>query len=432
VRLTRGSDAGAVAVIVAMFAVVMFVCGALIVDLGIVRATRREAQNSADAAALAGAGAMYDRTGQLQPAASVQAIKDYSAANFGVHDADWATCTTPAPTGWTTTVGQGANAASTGTSCIAYDNAAEPQKVQVVMPSRHTGTFFGGVVGYHGSDVSALAQASIEPKTHVTCVVCVMGNWDGQNGDALVTNGGVAINGDLSTGPNGSVTAAGIGVAGSGLPDPHLNPSGTPIGHFTDPLADILLPPATLGQVAVDGTGACVPGSYVSVLGCGSFGAGIYTIVGNNTLNGQQNLTATPTGGVLFYFTCADVTGHGNNAVYRTRACASGESGGAIDAAGQGDVTIAGRTYGGRTFSIIYDRNNTAELRLVGNGTTSITGDIYALASVFDARGNGTFDVNSLIVMGAFRFDGNPSRFTDNYTGEAGQSSGPKDLRLIK
>jgi hypothetical protein len=260
-----------------------------------------------------------------------------------------------------------------------------------------------------------------------------MGNWDGQNGDALVTNGGVAINGNLSSGPNGSVTAAGgIGVAGSGLPDPHLNPSGTHIGHFTDPLADIPLPPAPLGQVAVDGSGACIPGSYVSILGCSSFGTGIYTIVGNNTLNGQQNLTATPVGGVLFYFTCADVAGHGSNAVYTTRACASGESGGAIDAAGQGNVTITGRTFAGRTFSIVYDRSNTAELRLVGNGATRITGDIYALGSLFDARGNGTFDVDSLIVTGAFRFDGNPSRFTDQHTGEAAESSGPKDLRLIK
>jgi Flp pilus assembly protein TadG len=432
-RLTRKSDVGAVAVIMAMFAVIMFVCAALVVDLGFARAVRREAQNSADAAALAGAGAMYDKTGNLQPAASIKAVKDYSASNFDTSDTDWALCTATIPAGWTTTVGVGANARDSGTTCIAYDNAAKPQIVQVVEPFQHTGTFFGGIVGYHGSDISALAQASIEPKSHVTCVVCVMGNWDGQNGDALVTNGGVAINGDLTTGPNGTVTAqGGIGVAGSGLPDPHLTPSGTQIGHFTDPLADIPLPPAPLGQIAVDGSGACAPGSYVSVLGCGSFAAGVYTIVGNNTLNGQQNLTATPTGGVLFYFTCADVTGHGNNAVYTTRACAPGESGGAIDAAGQGNLTISGRLYGSRTFSIIYDRNNTAEVRLVGNGATSITGDIYALSSVFDARGNGTFDVNSLIVTGAFRFDGNPSRFTDNYTGEAAESSGPKDLRLIK
>jgi hypothetical protein len=429
----RGGDAGAIAVVMAMFAVIMFVCAALVVDLGFARATRREAQNSADAAALAGAGAMYDKTGALQPAASITAVKDYSASNFDTSDTDWASCSATLPAGWTTTVGVGVNARNSGTTCIAYDNAANPQIVQVVEPFRHTGTFFGGIIGYHGSDISALAQASIQPKSHVSCVVCVMGDWDGQNGDALVTNGGVAINGNLSTGPNGSVTAAGgIGVAGSGLPDPHLNPAGTPIGHFTDPLADIPLPPAVLGQVAVDGNGACAAGSYVSILDCTSFGPGVYVIVGNNKLTGQQNLIATPSGGVLFYFTCSTTTGNGHTAVTKTRACTTGESGGAIDAAGQGNVSISGRLYGGRTFSIIYDRNNTAEVRLVGNGATSITGDIYALNSVFDARGNGTFDVNSLIVTGAFRFDGNPSRFTDNYTGEAAESSGPKDLRLIK
>jgi uncharacterized membrane protein len=87
-RVNRESDLGAVAIIVAMFAISMFVCAALVVDLGFARATRREAQNSADAAALAGAGAMYDKSGQLQPADSITAVKKYARDNFSTTPAD--------------------------------------------------------------------------------------------------------------------------------------------------------------------------------------------------------------------------------------------------------------------------------------------------------------------------------------------------------
>ncbi len=427
--LRRDGERGAIAIIVAIFALVMFTLAALVVDLGFARETRREAQNTADAAALAGAGELYSAAGVLRAGPSIAAVKQYAARNFGTTNADWAGCNATVPAGWTTVVG----GQPTNTTCIAYDSGAVPKKVQVAVPTKHTGSFFGGIVGYRGSDISALAQASLQPDSSVTCVVCVLGDWAGQNGDALVVNGGVAINGNLSVGPNGSITAAGIGVAGTGLPESNLNPAGTQIAHFTDPLADIPLPPAVLGQTAVDGAGACTPGSYISVLGCSSFATGVYVIVGDNKLTGQQSLVATPAGGVLFYFACSTTTGHGNNAVTTTRACAtSGEAGGSVEAAGQGAFSVTGRAYAGRTFAIVYDRNNTADMRLVGNGATSITGDIYGARSLFDARGNGAFSVNSLIVTGSFRFSGNPSSFTDNYTGTPGAASGPDALRLVK
>src|SRR5205085_7867274 len=56
-RADGPGDRGAVAILVAVFAIVMFAVGALVVDLGVARVTRRDAQNAADSAALAAANA---------------------------------------------------------------------------------------------------------------------------------------------------------------------------------------------------------------------------------------------------------------------------------------------------------------------------------------------------------------------------------------
>ena len=53
------NDKGAVAVMTAVLAVLLFGMAALVVDLGIARDNRRQAQNTADAAALAAANALY-------------------------------------------------------------------------------------------------------------------------------------------------------------------------------------------------------------------------------------------------------------------------------------------------------------------------------------------------------------------------------------
>lgn len=420
-RLVR-ADSGAVAVVVALFAVAVFIFGALVVEVGAAREVRREAQNAADAAALAAAGELYDARGRLRPQEAIQAAKRFARENFDTGRASstyWNGCAAPRESRqWRTRI----NGFRTGTSCIAfYREGSRWTKVQVAVPGKDTPGFFGAVSG----DVRALAQAAIEPSSSFSCVVCVLNDWDGQNGDALVTNGGVAINGDVSTQPNGSIAAMSIGVAGSGLPDDNLSPAGVPIPNFADPLSSLPLPPIPLGATASDGSGNCAPGNYIRILDCTSFQSGVYVIVGDNTLSGLQGLDANPVGGVLFYFTCSTTTGRGASQQTTTRPCRAGESGGRIEATGQGEVTITGRSYSGRRFAVIYDRNNTALLRLRGNGATSISGDIYAASAAFDARGNGAFALDSLVVTSSISFAGNPAALEVNYTGSPVTIPGP-------
>src|SRR5436190_14128659 len=91
------SDRGAVAVMTAILAVTLFVLAALVVDLGIARDSRRQAQNTADAAALAAANALYGTTAPKlnKPGnfvAAVQAAKDYAAENYGITNSEWSGC----------------------------------------------------------------------------------------------------------------------------------------------------------------------------------------------------------------------------------------------------------------------------------------------------------------------------------------------------
>src|SRR5215213_11026244 len=93
-------ERGAVAVLTAVLAIVLFGIAALVVDLGVARDSRRQAQNTADAAALAAANALYaTRAPNLnQPGdfdAAVEAAKSYAAENYGTTEAEWAACSIP-------------------------------------------------------------------------------------------------------------------------------------------------------------------------------------------------------------------------------------------------------------------------------------------------------------------------------------------------
>ena len=75
-RLTRSNSRGSVIVMVAILLVVFVGVAALAIDIGYLSTTRNELQNVADAAALAGAGYLGARYGELS--ASEQAIHDFT------------------------------------------------------------------------------------------------------------------------------------------------------------------------------------------------------------------------------------------------------------------------------------------------------------------------------------------------------------------
>src|SRR5690349_16888925 len=87
---SRREERGAVAIVVALLMIALIGCAALVVDLGLARDARREAQNASDAAALA-AGNRVVAGGSWT--AAIADAKAYAEKNFMTPSTAWSTCT---------------------------------------------------------------------------------------------------------------------------------------------------------------------------------------------------------------------------------------------------------------------------------------------------------------------------------------------------
>jgi Flp pilus assembly protein TadG len=153
-------DRGSVVVIFAICALSIFVLAALVVDLGLARATKGESQSSSDSAALAAADALWPGTGTLcksdgsKPpcfADAVAAAKTYAQNNFNVKAADWSTCPA-APTGFTVY--------DATVTCVSFNFlTGQVSKVWFLMPTRTVKTTFGNVAGVSSVPIRTQAQA---------------------------------------------------------------------------------------------------------------------------------------------------------------------------------------------------------------------------------------------------------------------------------
>jgi hypothetical protein len=433
VRMRRraGEEHGAVAVLTAVLAVVMFGLAALVVDLGIARDNRRQAQNTADSAALAAANALYatrapnlNQPGDFQ--AAVDAAKEYAAKNYGTTEAEWASCVNDEPLAF--------EFPGTGTSCITFDAFLYPRDVLVVVPLRKQPSMFGGVFGYTGVSIGALAQARLDPGGKNICSFCVLGDTTHtiQNGNLTVSGGNMWFNGDVDIKENGyagSTEGYVIGEDGSQVLDGgNAYVSGSIQGDTTkfqggkgkagqpkivDPLASYVLPFATQSTLSTK-VNPCTdgPGIYNGYKSTSSapcvMTPGLYVFTDDFELSG--NAGELQANGVTFYFTCQSGTA--------PRPCSSpGETGGGIKISGNGGYvldaprkatypSVPEELYG---WSLVYDRYNTASMLLVGNGDSTVTGTIYGTSATLDLRGNGGTEVPlaSLIVVDSVNFSGN-------------------------
>src|SRR3954468_20995544 len=268
---SRDNEHGAVAVLVGILSVVLFGLAALVVNLGLARDTRREAQNTADSAALAAANNLY-LAGAADTTAAINAAKQYASDDYGTTSAEWSSCSDPdRPAGFATIAGQ--------TACISFSGLPSPTEVRVVVPTRSVAPPFAGVfdiLGGHAAnhvDVAAMAQARITPGGKSSCGLCVIGpgTHDIQNGNISVDGADVYINGTTDSGPNGAVIASSGGEIylqgtkpskGTFDPAPETNQPA-----IADPLSFLTLPPDMSGLSAKTAS-ACGAGS--------THGPGIY------------------------------------------------------------------------------------------------------------------------------------------------------------
>ena len=408
-------EAGAVVILVAVLSVTMFTLVALVVDLGMARVVRRQAQVASDASSLAAATALYAHasydTGAPQPDfdAAVTAAKGYAAENYQVADTDWAGCTDPAALAYQ----------PAGTPCISFDDATKPTQVRIVVPLRNVKLPFGALAGASQVNIGASAAASLEPGGLSNCGLCIIGDADHdvQNGEIDVSGGSVAFNGSVNVHNNGHVTSSDgdINVEGtaSGSTYSPIPAIGQP--EMPDPLATYPLPNdfstmAVKADPCADGPG--IYGGYNFENDTCTLAAGLYVITGEWSFTGTAGLDATA--GVTLYFTCGDTSD--------PRPCdAAGEDGGWLDEAGNGTVDVVAPdsgTYKG--LAIAYDRLNTSQLVLNGNSASSYDGTIYAYSATMDITGNGCMaTADALIVVHELVFSGTNSCLNTDYTQDA-------------
>ena len=412
VRARLRDDSGVIAVIVAVFAVVMFGLAALVVDLGLARETKREAQSAADAAALAGAGELYDDTGGLQAAEAIDAVKDVAAQNFGTTQADWSNCSATLESGWTTSAG----GTSTGTSCIAFytpptDADGLPNELRVVVPGRDIEPLFGGIVGFTGEEVGASAQASAVSSQLPSCTLCVLGDLDVGDAAVTVTGGGslhagfgvqVTSNGRITVQNGGGIAFTGNANPASGpqyTPGPPQTNSGQPV---KDPFESRSMPSTSGVPDSGSDSVACGPGGEPSLtpgryhditiknVTC-PLADGLYVITGE--LNLESAFSRVEGERVTLYFTCGTRQSPSD--------CGGGSDGGRLEGDRKG-VSLGAPYVGG--FSLLYDPGNTSDMVLASDGN-SFGGAVYA-RSADVVVASGLTVVDGAVVVGSLVLDG--------------------------
>lgn len=413
-RRGRGRDErGAVVLMVAVMTTALFGVAALVVDLGAARVLRAEAQAASDASALAAGNALY-LSGRRTPdvPAAIAAAKTFAEKNYGVAASEWTACVDAAAL----------DHPAADTDCISFDDDTEPTAVRVKVPMRTATFVFAPLLGAESVDVDAHAQASVRVGGVSDCGLCIVGSGyhDLQNGDAYISGGNVAINGDVNIQNNGLVSTDGIisveGYASGPLdgydPDPLTGQE-----PIEDPLADYPLPEAPFTGLSVrtnpcaaDSTGGPgIYGSYNFPTGVTCvLQPGLYVITGEWDFSGTSALDAMA--GVTLYFTCGSPSNPG-------RCNPPGQSGGWLDAGGNGNIRITAPTSGPtQGLAIAYDRLNIRDLELSGMGSSYYSGTIYAIASTMRYDGNGCSTVNqSLIVVDSLEFNGSPACLNSSY-----------------
>ncbi len=152
-------DRGAVIVLFAITAVVLFGFGAIAVDSAHAFVERRDSQAAADVSAIGGAITLIDSTGTDTERATnlVTETMSIAARNLGA-GLDWAGCTDAGkPSQFDVSAASVfASGDPLATDCISW--ASDWTEVRVRIPTRSINTFFAGVIGFDTVDVNAFAE----------------------------------------------------------------------------------------------------------------------------------------------------------------------------------------------------------------------------------------------------------------------------------
>ncbi len=361
-------------------------------DIGYAWRIRLKMQSVADAAAMAGADALY-MGGSISPTAAAKAIATQNGFTDGAG-------TSINPNTVSVTVN---NPPATG------PNSGNSNAVEVIVAQAQP-TFFLNVAGFSTLSVSARAVAAVTSSNN--CMYSLNPSASG----ALKMAANSHVNSSCGLLVNSSNSSAVIGSSGATISAPSLGivgnkswsgaslPSNTTTGvaSFSDPLAYEPTPSVsgsctTLATVPSNTTYSLAAGYYCglnvhsnSTVNLTS--SGTYSFDGNVTLDANTSLNGT---GVTLYFQSGSLS-MSSNTVLNLSAPTSG-------------------TYAG--IVIFQDRSDSTPLSLSSNSAMALTGAVYAPDSNLTLASNAFANVYSILVASTITIASNSTiNLNNNYS----------------
>ena len=411
---TGNRERGQILVLVALAMVVLIAMVGLVIDGGVAWEKRREAQNAADLAALAGTRVVAQSVGGAARTNQdvYNAISAIATANNGA--------TVPGLGTATGAVYVDSKGMPIGGSYVTNAASAIPTTARgVKVPTSRSWTpFFLGLVGISNWSASADATARTTVGAIPVCVFCVIGNsvpFSLQSGAKITVDGGaVGSNSslDLSSGGKLLSTGAGAGItvysggtsSVCGSPPCQIAPvPGLSSSVLPDPLAFLPDPVASgpnQGTPAIKGPGTTTtlnPGIYggltIEANATAKLNPGTYYFTGDISI--QSNGALTGTGVTLVFLADANYKPQ-SNAVIQLAAPATGP-------------------YANLLF--YFSRTGQHTMQMQSSSTSSFTGTIYGKNTFLDMQSGTTgATVNSMVVVGSVNDQSN-STFAVTYNG---------------
>jgi hypothetical protein len=407
-------DRGQIIVIVALASVALILLVGLVIDGGFAWAKRREAQNAADLAALAGTRIVAQSVGGTArtDADVYNAILAIAAANHGA-----------AIPGLGTAAGalyvddRGIPISGAFVSNTAAVIRSTARGVQVPS-SQAWRPFFLGLVGMREWTATATATARTTVGAQAPCAFCVLGAtppFSMQSGQTslIVNNGAIVSNSGLDLQANPILRSTGTGqaiqvygatkICNTCAPSPSVTTMPT---RILDPLAFLPGTTATgtdFGNQAIKGpntTTTLNPGRYGTITieanATASLNPGVYYL--NGDVQVASNGTLAGTNVTLVFMGQANFKPQSNSIVHLTAPSPTDKS-----------ATFPG-------VAMYFARGNTGTLQMQSSSETLITGTIYARDAFLDMQSGTTLStISSMVVVGSTNMQSG-SKLTVNYS----------------
>ena len=393
VRSMHGDERGQMAFTMILTLLVVFLFFALAFDAGLWYLDHRNAQNEADAAALAGALELPDPS-----AATVKAQAWLTQNGASLSDA---TVTVPPDNSYVRVqvrrdapgvfaVLSGINAVKISASATAKRIAQPVPYSLMAMDPSACGSFYlngNALINVQGSGASA-------------------GTYTRSNCSTAITISGG--NGVLKAQGNNDEVGGATGNCTSGA---QCTPVPTPQDYLDDPFAGVPVPPLSFASCPKNvkvNSGATLtlnPGCYdgLQVLGTLKLNPGVYVLTGGLSTSGNTAVVQS-VGGVLFYVTCGDANG-------LPKSC-NGANPTQFTTSGQATFSLQGMpghpAYENLTIFVDRTAGPAIAVDITGNGSSTMTGGIYAISSGVRITGNGgTLNLQIAVVANTLEFKGN-------------------------